>query len=124
MQLIARERCEVPCRWYLLARLNGEKTDMSDLCRDDKGRFAPGNSGGPGRPKLSYEQECSKTLQDAVSQDDWLEIILRTLQDAKKGDHRSRQWLANYLLGRPRERDVVKLRLLDPVEECWQSLLR
>lgn len=123
VQFFERKFCAGPFRWFF-TRLNGEKTDMSDLCRDQQGRFAPGNSGGPGRPKLSYEQECSKTLQDAVSQDDWLEIIHKTVQDAKKGDHRSRQWLANYLLGRPRERDAVKLRLLDPVNDCFQSLLR
>ena len=97
---------------------------MSDLCRDDQGRFAAGNPGGPGRPKLSYEQQCSKSLQDVVSQEDWQAIIIRAVQDAKKGDHRSRQWLANYLLGRPRERDVVKIRLIDSVEDCWNSLMR
>jgi hypothetical protein len=43
-------------------RLNGEKT-----ARATRGRFAPGNPGGPGRPPLARERENLVMLQDGAT---------------------------------------------------------
>jgi len=56
---------------------------MSTDGRTDNGRFAPGNPGGPGRPRRAIESEYLATLGDAVSLDDWREIVTRAVSDAK-----------------------------------------
>ena len=38
---------------------------------------------------------------DAVSLDDWRDVINGTLQLAKGGDPAARAWLAQYLVGKP-----------------------
>ena len=68
---------------------------------DSQGRFAKGNPGGPGRPRLKTETAYLKAMVDAVSEDDWQAIVRRAVCDAKDGDHQARTWLANYLLGKP-----------------------
>lgn len=67
--------------------------------RDGQGRFAPGNGGGPGRPRRDVESRYMAALGDSVSLNDWREIVCRAVQDAKDGDSKSRDWLARFLLG-------------------------
>jgi len=40
-------------------------------------------------------------LLDAVSLDDWREVVAGALQMAKNGDSAARIWLAQYLVGKP-----------------------
>jgi len=40
-------------------------------------------------------------LLDAVSLDDWREVCKNTVQLAKGGDPQARNWLAQYLIGKP-----------------------
>jgi len=40
-------------------------------------------------------------LLDAVSLDDWREVVTGAVQAAKGGDPQARNWLAQYLIGRP-----------------------
>ena len=72
---------------------------MSDNGKDERGRFAHGNAGGPGRPRRSVEREYLATLGEAVPLDQWREVVARALADAKAGDAAARTWLAKYLLG-------------------------
>lgn len=72
---------------------------MSTDMRDELGRFAPGNPGGPGRPRRTVEREYMATLGDAVSLADWRDVVARAVFDAKAGDQGARNWLAKYLLG-------------------------
>jgi hypothetical protein len=67
--------------------------------RDKTGRFAQGNTGGPGRPKRSVERHYLAALGDAVSLDAWRAIVDRAVADAQAGDHSARMWLAKYLIG-------------------------
>lgn len=67
--------------------------------RDDAGRFAAGNPGGPGRPRRTIEREYLAVLGSAVSLDDWREVVARAVADAQAGDAAARNWLAKYLLG-------------------------
>jgi hypothetical protein len=39
------------------------------------------------------------TLGDAVTLDDWREVVARAVSDAKAGDQGARNWLAKYLIG-------------------------
>ena len=65
----------------------------------NNGRFAKGNSGGPGRPKLERERKYMETMTSVCTEDDWRKIVERAVKDAIKGDYRARDWLSKYLLG-------------------------
>jgi len=72
--------------------------------RNDKGQFVKGNSGGPGRPKKEREEKFLEITQSACTYSDWRKIIKRAVEQAKRGDSRARKFLADYLLGPPRQR--------------------
>jgi len=65
------------------------------------GRFAPGNPGGPGRPRRQVEREYLDALTAAVPMDRWRLVVDRAVEDAIAGDPRARDWLGRYLIGNP-----------------------
>lgn len=72
--------------------------------RDKKGRFVKGNPGNPnakGRPKRDTEDKYLQALRDSVPLKEWKAICNRAIKDAKGGDRSARQWLSDYLLGKP-----------------------
>lgn len=69
--------------------------------RRTNGQFAAGNSGGPGRPPRQVEDDYLRTLTEVASSDAWKRICERAVKDAEAGDARARQWLSEYLLGKP-----------------------
>jgi hypothetical protein len=63
-----------------VGRLIGPKTaegkgTMDNGHRDPQGRFTVGNPGGPGRPRRAVEREYLAAMSDAVSLDEWREIV-------------------------------------------------
>jgi hypothetical protein len=68
--------------------------------RDDKGRFAAGNPGGPGRPRRAVEQEYLAALADAVPLRRWKKIVARAVADAEAGDPKARRFIADMLIGK------------------------
>jgi len=77
------------------------------ITRDENGKFAKGNGGGPGRPKKEREYDFYRILISTVTRDDWRDIIKRAVQDAKRGDGPARKWLADYYAGPPVERKEI-----------------
>ncbi|MBU0792114.1 MAG: hypothetical protein KKC55_16830 [Gammaproteobacteria bacterium] len=74
--------------------------------RDNAGRFIKGHPGNPnakGRPKRKTEEKYLRALQKSVTQKDWRAIAERAVSDAKRGDKAARQWLSDYLLGKPQQ---------------------
>jgi len=67
--------------------------------RNTNGTFAPGNPGGPGRPRRGVERQYLEAFAGAVTLDDWRAIIQRAVADAKAGDAKARDWLSKYLVG-------------------------
>jgi hypothetical protein len=68
--------------------------------RDTKtGQFTEGNAGGPGRPRRAVERQYLAALNDAVTLDDWKDIVKAAVQAAKEGDGKARGWLTRYLIG-------------------------
>lgn len=65
--------------------------------------FKKGNPGGPGRPKRSVEEKYLKKIQTSITLTEWRDIVKRAIADAKKGDSKARQWLADYLVGKPKQ---------------------
>lgn len=69
--------------------------------RGDGGLFAPGNKLGKGRPARAVEQEYINAVIDGVSMPQWKKIVKKAVTDAVAGDWRARQWLSDYLIGKP-----------------------
>ena len=72
-----------------------------EIDRDHMGRFAAGNSGGPGRPKRQAEEDYLQTLSERVPLALWAEIVDRAASDAAAGDAKARDWLSKYLMPQP-----------------------
>jgi len=76
--------------------------------RDSNGRFVKGNTAaqgsGGGRPKRSVEEKYIKALSRRVTTEEWNKIIEVAIQFAKAGDARARQWISDYLMGKPIQR--------------------
>lgn len=81
--------------------------------RNEKGQFiagngaAKGNSGGPGRPKRSTEERYLRALSRHVTLKDWAKIVDTAVARAKAGDATARQWLSDYLMGKPVQRQEI-----------------
>jgi hypothetical protein len=86
--------------------------------RGERGRFAAGNPGGPGRPRRVTERKYLRALVGAVPLKDWREIVRRAVTDAKAGDGQARNWLSKLLCGDD------PLALVELVEELQAELER
>lgn len=76
--------------------------------RKANGQFAIGHSGNPnGRPKRSTEERYLAALSRRVKMEDWYKIIDTALARAKAGDAAARQWLSDYLMGKPIQRQEI-----------------
>jgi hypothetical protein len=76
--------------------------------RDESGRFRKGISGNPkGRPPKERELRFYEITLQAVTFDDWKEIVKKAVQQAKRGDAQARKWLADYLMGPPVQRNEL-----------------
>ena len=90
--------------------------------RDARGRFAPGNTGGPGRPRRAIESDYLMALSDAMPLEKWREICETAIDQAVAGDPKAREWLGEYLIGKPngnalRRIAVDELADIDPLAE-------
>lgn len=74
------------------------------VARDETGKFAKGNEGGPGRPKKEREQRFYEITLSTVTFEDWKAIVEKAVTDAKRGDATARKWLSDYLMGQPVQR--------------------
>jgi hypothetical protein len=75
------------------------------MTRDDKGRFVNGISGNPsGRPPKKREERFLEVTLEACTFEDWRKIIIKAIEQAKRGDSMARKFLADYLIGPPVQR--------------------
>ena len=76
--------------------------------RDENGRFVKGHNGiSPGRPKRSTEEKYLTALSRHVTLKDWATIVNTAVARAKAGDSTARQWLSDYLMGKPVQRQEI-----------------
>lgn len=82
--------------------------------RDTKGRFAAGNSGGPGNPHARQVARIRSQLLSMVSEDDLREVLQALIQRARTGDVAAVHELLNRLVGKPAT-------AIDPRQEDWSE---
>lgn len=80
--------------------------------RDDKGRFLPGWSGGPGRPpkekSLTHLINEFGESTDGEGRSKWQAIIEQMFAQALDGDRTTQQYLIDRWEGKPTQREVVE----------------
>ena len=76
--------------------------------RDQTGRFARGNAGGPGNPLGGQVARLRSALIGAVSEEDMRAIIAKLVEKAKGGDTSAVKVLLERCLGRPIEHDILE----------------
>ena len=67
--------------------------------RDNRGRFAQGWAGGPGRPPRATEVVYMRALSDVLTLDAWRDICETAINAARDGDAKAREWVTRYALG-------------------------
>lgn len=76
--------------------------------RDDNGQLKKGSVLNPkGRPKKEREQQYHEIMVSVVTPAEWRAIVVKAVEQAKRGDSVARKWLADYLIGPPVERKEV-----------------
>lgn len=86
--------------------------------RERTGRFAPGNSGGPGNPHAKQVGALRSALLRAVSEDDMQAIIGKLVAQARSGSVPAAKEVLDRCLGRHLEADLLeRLEQLEAVLE-------
>ena len=86
---------------------NGPSTNGSNG-RDDRGRFRPGNAGGPGNPHAAAVGKWRAALASSVTPEDLQEVIRAMVDQAKAGEAWAVRELLNRCLGRPAQTVAVE----------------
>jgi hypothetical protein len=77
--------------------------------RDVRGRFLPGNPGGPGNPVVKQVAAYRRALQAATPEDDFELVALQLIEQAKAGVPWAVREFLNRLLGPPPRADAAIL---------------
>lgn len=76
--------------------------------RDDRGRFLPGNRGGPGNPHGGRVARLRSALLGAVSEADVHEVIAALVERAKAGDVQAARLVLERVLGPSEALDLLE----------------
>jgi hypothetical protein len=87
--------------------------------RDQNGRFAPGNPGGPGNPQAKRVAALRRALLKSVKPADLEAIVLKLVEAAKAGDIQAAKEILDRTVGK-----AVQTDLLQRVEQLEASLTR
>ena len=71
------------------------------LARSTNGRFATGNTGGPGNPLAKRTSHIKRVLLDSVTDDDLRAIVKSLIEQAKDGNAKAAELILNRLIGKP-----------------------
>lgn len=87
--------------------------------RDERGRFAPGNRGGPGNPHAKQTGKLRSAMLKAVTEKDMRDVVMKLVELAKSGNVPAAKEVLDRCLGRPVEVDLIER--LDQVEELLKE---
>lgn len=76
--------------------------------RDGRGRFAPGNAGGPGNPHGASVAKLRTALIAAVSEEDIKAIVDGLVTQARSGSVPAAKEVLERVLGKPVEWDILE----------------
>ena len=65
------------------------------------GRFAPGNSGGPGNPNGRQTAQLRQALFNALTEEDMAIIVKALIDKAKEGNMQAIKMVLHYTIGKP-----------------------
>lgn len=90
--------------------------------RDSKGRFLPGNPGGPGNPQARNVATWRRALADSISADDIAQVAQKLMDAAKAGEPWAVKEFFDRCLGKPHvqidfQADIDHIRKLTEAEE-------
>ena len=71
--------------------------------RDGNGRFVKGDSGGPGRPTRTIEEDFAGLFSKELTPEIKMKILAKLFAKAKKGDFNSIRLVLAYGLGSPEQ---------------------
>lgn len=80
-----------------------ERGEQEQKGRDGRGRFLPGNAGGPGNPFGRQVAELRKAMLGAISKEVIAELTQKAIDMARTGDAAAMKLVFQYGLGRPAE---------------------
>ncbi len=80
-----------------------KSASASQSGRDERGRFAKGNRGGPGNPFGRRVAQLRKAMLDVVEEEDLQAIVRKLIQLAREGDVAAARLVLAYTLGKPAE---------------------
>lgn len=81
--------------------------DIGSDARDRRGRFTPGNSGGPGNPHAAQVAKLRAALLEAVTPQDLRAVVAALVKAAKGGSVPAARELMERILGKPTEWDFL-----------------
>ena len=83
--------------------MNAEETTtaQAETTHDAKGRFMPGNPGGPGNPFARQTAALRQALLDAITPQDMQAIAAKLIEQAKDGNIQAAKLLFTYAIGKP-----------------------
>ena len=87
--------------WQVKPSPNGDNR------RDQQGRFAAGNPGGPGNPHAAQVGRLRSALLNAVTEEDMRAVVSTLVDQAKAGSVASARVLFDRVLGKPIEADLI-----------------
>jgi hypothetical protein len=100
-----------------------EPFSNGDNGRDERGRFAVGNAGGPGNPRARTARQLRDRLDDALfktcSPDRLISAIDAVLKLAEAGDVAALKLLIERIAGSPVPSDVLDR--LERIEEAFEQ---
>ena len=80
---------------------------MESIGRNANGKFSEGNTFGKGRPKLETERLYLHAIREECDYETWKNIVKKSVEQANEGDAKARNFLANYLIGRPEQKHFL-----------------
>ena len=88
--------------------------------RDERGRFAAGNPGGPGNPHAKKVGKLRSAMLTAVTDDEMRSIVKKLVELARSGNVPAAKEVLDRCLGRPVEADLLER--LDELETMLKSV--
>lgn len=82
--------------------------------RNEKGRFVQGNRASPGRKPRPTEVKFLDILKECVTADDWRKVVMTAVSLAMAGDFKAREWIGNYLIGKPPQ--ILELKAVEAAQ--------